>query len=288
MGKSKPRLGQNFLTDQRAAQRIVAALGDVSHRTVVEIGPGRGAITGGLAERAGRVLAVELDRDLATGLRDRFPPGRVTVIHQDVLKFNFAAACAEHSTEQGQPSRLRVVGNLPYYITSPILLKLAANHAAIDSAVLMVQREVADRVLASPGSRDYGLLSVTVQMYGPLERLFDLAPDSFSPPPAVHSTVFRWKLEPRFAELGVEKSAFLQFVRSSFAQKRKTLANNLRATGISPAILSAALAATGIPPASRAESLSPETFAALWRFLDSEGALRANRKADPNGQPADS
>jgi 16S rRNA (adenine1518-N6/adenine1519-N6)-dimethyltransferase len=169
-----------------------------------------------------------------------------------------------------------VVGNLPYYITSPILLKLAASHAAIDWAVLMVQREVADRVLSSPGSRDYGLLSVMVQMYGPLERLFDLPPESFSPPPAVHTTVFRWKFAPRIAELGGEEAAFFRLVRAAFAQKRKTLANNLRAAGIAPAIASAALAGTGLPPASRAENLSLEEFAVLWRFLASESALSAN------------
>lgn len=270
---SKSRLGQNFLTDGRAVQRIVAALGDVAGRTVVEIGPGRGAITGALGARAGRVLAVELDRDLAHGLREQFSPHRVTVIQQDVLSFDFAAACAQCSTETAEATRLRVVGNLPYYITSPILLKLAASHAALELAVLMVQREVADRAAASPGSRDYGLLSVTVQMYGPVERLFTLAPGSFSPPPEVHSTVFRWKFAPRFAELGVEEASFLRFVRAAFAQKRKTLANNLRAAGISPAIASAAVAATGIPPASRAESLSLEAFAALWRFLDSERAF---------------
>ena len=286
--KSKARLGQNFLTDQRAAQRIVAALGDVSDRTVVEIGPGRGAITGGLAARAGRVLAVELDRELVAGLRGRFPPDRVTVIHQDVLQFNFAACFAQVSTERAEASRLHVVGNLPYYITSPILLKLAASHASIDSAVLMVQREVADRVLASPGSRNYGVLSVTVQMYGPLERLFDLPPESFSPPPAVHSTVFLWKLEPRFAELGVEEAAFLRFVRAAFAQKRKTLANNLRAAGIAPALASAALAVTGLPPASRAETLSLEDFAMLWSFLNSEGASGAIRETNSNDQPKDS
>jgi len=282
--KTKSRLGQNFLTDQSAAHRIVAALGDVSGQTVVEIGPGRGAITGGLAARAGRVLAVELDPVLAAALRDRFPPDRVTVIHQDILKFDFAACFAELSTKRAEASRLRVVGNLPYYITSPILLKLAASHAAIDWAVLMAQREVADRVLSSPGSRDYGLLSVMVQMYGPLERLFDLPPESFSPPPAVHSTVFRWKFAPRFAELGVEEAAFFRLVRAAFAQKRKTLANNLRAAGIAPAMVAAALGATGISPASRAENLSLEAFAALWRFLASESAWGANL-AGAKGQP---
>ena len=148
----------------------------------------------------------------------------------------------------------------------------------------MVQREVADRVTALPGSRDYGLLSVTIQMYGPVDRLFTLPPESFSPPPEVHSTVFRWRLAPRFVDLAVEEAAFLRFVRIAFAQKRKTLANNLRAGGISPAIAAAALAATGISPASRAEGLSLEAFAELWRYLDSEGAFGV-QLAIPGGQP---
>ena len=271
--KTRSRLGQNFLTDARAAGRIVAALGDVTGRTVVEIGPGRGAITAGLAARAGRVLAVELDRELAADLRRRFSPDRVAVIEQDVLNFDFASACSACSTGETGEGRLRVVGNLPYYITSPILLKLAANHAALHLAALMVQREVADRVAAAPGSRDYGLLSVTVQMYGPVERLFTLPPGAFSPPPEVHSTVFRWKFAPRFAELGVKEEGFLRFVRLAFAQKRKTLANNLRALGVSPAVVHTALAEAGIPRAERAEGLSLDAFAALWRILHRETAL---------------
>jgi 16S rRNA (adenine1518-N6/adenine1519-N6)-dimethyltransferase len=257
----KPKLGQNFLRDAQAGERIVAALGDVANRTVVEIGPGRGAITTALAERAGHVLAVELDRELATALRARFSPQRVTVIEQDVLNFDFAAAAAQ----AGAP--LQVVGNLPYYITSPILLKLADSHAELDLAVLMVQREAADRVTAAPGWRDYGLLSVTVQMYGPAEPLFTLPPSAFSPPPRVHSTVFRWRFAPRFAALGVEEAEFLRFARQAFAQKRKTLANNLRAAGIAPAAVATALAGAAIDPKARAEALPIEALARLWRHL---------------------
>jgi 16S rRNA (adenine1518-N6/adenine1519-N6)-dimethyltransferase len=261
----KPKLGQNFLDDAQAVERIVAALGDLSGRTVIEIGPGAGAITGILASRAARVIAVELDAELAAHLRAQFSPDRVTVVEQDVLNFDFAEAAATAG------ERLCVVGNLPYYITSPILLKLAAGHAALDRAVLMVQREVADRIAAHPGSRDYGLLSVTVQMYGPAERLFTLPPDAFSPPPDVHSTVFRWRFAPRFAELGVEEAGFLGFVRQAFAQKRKTLANNLRAAGVAATAAAAAMSRASIDPQARAEALSIETFAALWQVLYSVG-----------------
>jgi len=260
----KPKLGQNFLVDAGAVARIVAALGDLAGRTVVEIGPGRGAITDALAARAGHVVAIEFDRELAAGLRQRFAAERVTVAQQDALQFDFAAAAA-HAGE-----RLRVAGNLPYYITSPILLKLAASHAALDLAVLMVQREVAERVTAAPGSRDYGLLSVTAQLYGPAEPLFTLPPSAFSPPPKVHSTVFRWRFAPRFVELGLDENGFLRFLRQAFAQKRKTLGNNLRAAGVAPAAAAAALASAGIEAQARAEALPVEALAALWRELNKE------------------
>ena len=266
---SKPRLGQNFLCDAQAIDRIAASLGDLKGRTVVEIGPGAGAITGALAARAAHVVAVELDPGLAAHLRTQFAPERVTVVEQDVLHFDFAAA----SAAAGQ--RLVVVGNLPYYITAPILLKLGASHASpegavLDRAVLMVQREVADRITAHPGSRDYGLLSITVQMHGPAEQLFTLPPESFSPPPDVHSTVVRWRFAPRVAELEVEERSFLLFVRKAFSQKRKTLANNLRAAGIPPAAVATALAQAEIDPQARAEALTMEAFAALWHSLEAQ------------------
>jgi 16S rRNA (adenine1518-N6/adenine1519-N6)-dimethyltransferase len=268
--RAKPKLGQNFLNDEAAAQRIVAALGEISGHTVVEIGPGAGALTNPLAAKAKKLIAIELDRQLASALRARFTPERVTIAEQDVLEFDFVKAQADAG------ERLAVVGNLPYGITSPILLKLAASHAALDRAVLMVQREVADRVTGAPGSRDYGLLTVTVQMYGPAERLFTLPPSAFTPPPDVHSTVFRWRFAPRFAELGVEERSFLRFTRHAFAQKRKTLANNLRAAGIAPAAIASALSRAQISARARAEELSIEHLAALHKSLDSEDAKQTN------------
>jgi 16S rRNA (adenine1518-N6/adenine1519-N6)-dimethyltransferase len=269
----KPKLGQNFLRDEQAIQRIAASIGDCAGRTVVEIGPGKGAITGALSARARRVLAIELDSDLAARIRNEFSSDRVTVVNQDVLGFDFTALSAELG------ERLLVVGNLPYLITSPILLKLAASSAALDRAVLMVQREVADRVAAGPGSRDYGLLSVTVQMYGPIEKLFTIPPGAFSPPPKVHSTIFRWRFEPRFAELQVEPLPFLGFVRKAFAQKRKTLANNLRAAGIQPPAIDSALSLAEIDPLARAESLAIETLATLWRALQEKGTTSPDEMA---------
>jgi 16S rRNA (adenine1518-N6/adenine1519-N6)-dimethyltransferase len=258
---AKPKLGQNFLTDTAAIERIADSLGPLSARTVVEIGPGAGAITHALAARAQHLIAVELDPGLAAHLRTAFPAPHITIVNQDVLAFDFAAAAAL----AGQP--LLVFGNLPYYITSPILLKLAQNHASIDRVALMVQREVADRVTAQPGSRDYGVLSVTVQLFGPAVSLFTLPPSAFSPPPDVHSTVFRWRFAPRFAELAIDHAAFLPFLRTVFAQKRKTIANNLRAAGHTPAAIASALANSSIPPSARAESLPIESLASLFRAL---------------------
>jgi len=269
----KSRLGQNFLRDQQAIRRIVAALGDCSDRTVVEIGPGEGAITRTLAADVGRLIAIEVDPALATRLAAAFPrsesslAANVRIETSDVLSFDFAAA----SGAAGQ--RLVVVGNLPYYITSPILLKLAENSSVLDRAVLMVQREVADRVTAQPGSRDYGLLSVTVQLHGTVERLFTLPPDAFSPRPEVHSTVFRWRFASRFGELKVERGPFLGFLRRVFALKRKTLANNLRAAGVADEATGAAFSESGIDRKARAEALPIETLAGLWINLQKRGAI---------------
>jgi 16S rRNA (adenine1518-N6/adenine1519-N6)-dimethyltransferase len=262
---AKSKLGQNFLRDPQAIQRIAASLGDLSSRTVVEIGPGKGAITELLATRAKQLIAIELDRELAWNLGERFSPEKniqnVTVTRQDVLAFDFEKA----ASDAGQP--LLVVGNLPYYITSPILLRLAANARSLDRAVLMVQREVADRVTARPGSRDYGLLTVTLQLYGSSEPLFTLPPEAFVPPPEVHSTVFRWTLAPRFQQLSIEEAPFILFLKQSFAQKRKTLTNNLRAAGKPSEIIAEAFAATKISPQIRAEAMSLEELASLWRAV---------------------
>jgi 16S rRNA (adenine1518-N6/adenine1519-N6)-dimethyltransferase len=257
---AKSKLGQNFLRDESAIARIVAATGPIGDRTVIEIGPGPGAITEPLAAHAAHLRAIEFDHQLALHLRVHFGE-RVEIVEQDVLQFDFTAA----AEQAGQ--KLVVVGNLPYYITSPILLKLAEHHAALDRAVLMVQREVADRVTAQPGSHDYGVLSATTQMYGPVQRLFTLPPEAFEPQPEVHSTVFRWYFSPRFEELGVEEKPFLEFIRKAFAQKRKTLANNLRAAGLAAAAATAALEKAGIDSHARSEALSLDAFAALWHAL---------------------
>ncbi|ADW69427.1 16S rRNA (adenine(1518)-N(6)/adenine(1519)-N(6))-dimethyltransferase RsmA [Granulicella tundricola] len=255
----KPKLGQNFLVDDDARHRIAGSLGDLSTRTIVEIGPGHGAITEILATRCRRLIALELDRSLAAELTFRFRENpNVQVIETDVLKFDFASIAEEGET-------LDVIGNLPYYITSDILLHLFAAAPLLRRAALMMQREVADRVSAHPGVRDYGLLSASTQMYAQVDNLFTLPPAAFNPPPDVFSTVLRLSFAPRFTELGVDPIGFDRFLRKCFAQKRKTLHNNLRVAGYSPEAL-AQWPAT-IPPQARAEQLSLEQMSTLYGAL---------------------
>ena len=254
---TKPRLGQNFLIDPSASLAIVEALGDISATAVLEIGPGKGAITKLLATRAHRLIAVELDPTLAQQLRLHHP--QVQLLLQDILTTNLSALA--------DPGKLAIVGNLPYYITSQILLHLFDHHRAIDSAVIMVQREVADRIAAQPGARDYGLLTATTQLYARVDNLFTLPPTAFAPPPDVHSTVLRLTFEPRYEGLGVNPAEFVGFLKKSFAQKRKTLANNLRFAGFPAEAVSTAFAKAQIPAKIRAEALSLEDAASLFLAL---------------------
>jgi 16S rRNA (adenine1518-N6/adenine1519-N6)-dimethyltransferase len=256
----KPKLGQNFLIDPAAAHAIADALGDLSHDTVIEIGPGTGAITQLLASRARRLIAIELDPTLASRLRAQYPS--IEIIEADVLTVDLRRLRLDDR-------KLKIVGNLPYYITSPILLHLFESSDAIATAILMMQREVADRVIASPGSRDYGLLSATTQLYSDVERILTLPPIAFMPPPQVHSTVLRLTMRPRFAELEVRADEFLPFLRQSFAQKRKTLAKNLRAAGFNAAQIASSLEKSGIPPTARSEEIDLGRMAALWKALSS-------------------
>jgi 16S rRNA (adenine1518-N6/adenine1519-N6)-dimethyltransferase len=277
----KAKLGQNFLVSAEAQRAIVEALGYIRNKAVVEIGPGKAAITDLLAKRARRLVAIELDPTLAAALRIRFPTNReeserVRILHQDVLKVDLSelamqlgnlAALPDNGTLPVDDGKLVVAGNLPYYITSDILLHLFAHNATLSRAVLMVQREVADRIVAEPGTSDYGMLSATCQLYARAERLFTLPPTAFSPPPLVHSSVVRLIFAPRFVELDVEPAAFIAHLRSCFAQKRKTLANNLRAAGYGASSITAALKQAGIAAQVRAETLPLEKQARLFHAL---------------------
>ncbi len=270
----KPKLGQHFLRDESAAQKIVEALGDVSQKTVLEIGPGTGVLTRRLVARARRVIAIEFDKVLAAQLRMRFAlASNVEIIEGDVLAIDFDTIFGpkpgiSRPGLEYAPDPASLVGNLPYYITSDILLRLFEYRRYFDNLIIMVQREVADRIVAKPGSRDYGLLSATAQLYAKVEKLFTLAPGAFNPPPKVHSTALRLTLAPQLDELCVTEDAFIDFLKLSFGQKRKTLWNNLKLQ-YEPATLKAALEQAGVKANVRAEALPLEKTAALFRALSS-------------------
>ena len=271
---SKPRLGQHFLSDGRAAEKIVDALGDIAQRVVLEIGPGKGVLTNMLAPRAGRLIAIELDRILATELRysfSRYP--HVEILEGDVLNIDFRTVLNRvvgplTDLRPIEISRARVIGNLPYYITSDILLRLFEFHEQFDVIVIMVQREVGDRIAATPGTRDYGLFSATAQLYARVENLFTLPPGAFSPPPKVHSSVLRLTISPRFDELGVRPKDFIDFLKLAFAMKRKTLVNNLKKNYREQQIR-AVFSKAGLRPDARAEALALEEMSALFCALES-------------------
>jgi 16S rRNA (adenine1518-N6/adenine1519-N6)-dimethyltransferase len=273
----KPKLGQHFLADDGFALQIVDALGDVSQSTVLEIGPGRGVLTSLLARRARRLIAVELDRVLAAQLRLRFGMfPNVEVIEADILSVDVDSLFGprpglSRPGMEFKPAPARVIGNLPYYITSDILLRIFYYSKYFETLVILVQKEMADRIAAEPGTRDYGLLSATAQLHASVEKLFTLPPGAFDPPPKVHSTVLRLTIAPRQHELGLDgnsgiKENFIDFLKLSFGQKRKTLWNNLK-SNYPEAGLRAALAKAKVKPAARAETLSLEESAALFLAL---------------------
>jgi 16S rRNA (adenine1518-N6/adenine1519-N6)-dimethyltransferase len=257
--RPKKTLGQHFLLHPHQARRIVAALHLTGEETVVEIGAGLGALTGFLATAARRVIALERDPELARFLREDLlaeTPG-VEVICQDVLEFDFRGA----SRLAGQP--LAVVGNLPYQITSPLLFTLIQETPAVAQAVLMMQREVGARLLASPGTKDYGILSVLGQYYFRVIRLFHLSPGNFYPPPLVGSVVLRLLPETP-APAALDAALLHQLVKTAFGHRRKTLSNTLvsqaGAFGLSPEVMRALLAELNIDLQRRGETLSLTEF----------------------------
>jgi 16S rRNA (adenine1518-N6/adenine1519-N6)-dimethyltransferase len=268
----KPKLGQNFLTDRSYAAKIVEAAGDVSQRRVIEIGPGRGVLTDLLAQRAGRVIAIELDRVLAAQLRMRYTlRDNVEIIEGDIVTIDLAHLLGPRpgalaGLAPRKPEPVRVVGNIPYYITSDILLRLFSFHELFDCIVIMVQKEVAERVAAQPGSSDYGLLSATAQLYAKVENLFTVPPGAFNPPPKVYSSVIRLTVAPRFEKLQVQPDGFVDFLKLSFRQKRKTLVNNLKVT-YAAALIQSALKKAGVRGDARAETVPLDKAATIYRSL---------------------
>jgi 16S rRNA (adenine1518-N6/adenine1519-N6)-dimethyltransferase len=258
------RLGQHFLRDQRTIHRIIDALAPQAGETIIEIGPGTGALTSVLVERTGRVVAVEFDNKLAPLLQERFGSFEsFKLVMGDALTVDF---CKEilpaHSA--------RLVANLPYNISTAILQRLIAQRACLDEMVLMLQREVVERVLAPPGTSDRGYISVLVEAYCEAEKLFDVAPGAFRPPPKVWSSVMRLKFRPRINTEITDEGLLWEVVSAGFAQKRKTILNNLRhASGRLQEVLkrnggaSIVLCKAGIDLKRRAETLTVEEWARI-------------------------
>jgi len=258
----RPKIGQHFLTSSRYGQRIIDSLAIGADDLVIEIGAGRGALTGLLRERAGGVVAIELDRGLAESLQEEFrDDSRIEIIQADILSVDLAATCRAHSVDQSF-----VVGNLPYYITSPIIDRLRRLRRSIRGMALMVQKEVADRIVAVPGRRDYGYLSVSVQLFSRPHILFTIPPGAFSPPPKVQSALVEFKMIPAFPGIAAEEEEeFLAFVKLCFAHKRKNLVNNL--SGIfSRDRIEQELGRMRLPRSVRAEQLTLEQFGNLFEW----------------------
>lgn len=255
MTRARKRFGQHFLHDPRVLARIVAAIDPRPGERIVEIGPGRGALTLPLLQRSRRIEVIEIDRDLVSLLRERASGAGELIVHEaDVLDVDFAAL-------HGGGAKLRVCGNLPYNISTPLLFHLLDSSAIVADMHFMLQKEVVDRLAAAPGSRQYGRLSVMVQYRCRVTRLFTIGPGAFQPPPRVESAFVR--LEPyRELPVAIDDEAVLEtLVRQAFAQRRKTLRNALR--GI---LEEEAIRSLGIDPSLRAEMLGLSEFAALANY----------------------
>jgi 16S rRNA (adenine1518-N6/adenine1519-N6)-dimethyltransferase len=259
-GSQRQALGQHFLRDAGIARAIVDLVAPTANDLVVEIGPGEGALTAELARRAGRLIALEVDPVLAARLRPRF--ARAEIVEADARTWDYGTLAAPPG------GRVLVVGNLPYSVGKPILMALVAARTAIDAMALMLQREVAERVAAAPGSRIYGSLSVLTQFYCHVELALRVPPGAFRPPPKVESAVIRLGVLASPSVPVADERRFHVVVRAAFAQRRKTLANALSAGLGRPAdALRAAAEAAGIDPTRRAETLTMLEFAELTRHL---------------------
>ena len=261
------KFGQNFLIDTHVLEKIISAAGITKNDCVLEIGPGIGTMTQYLAENAGHVVAVEIDRNLIPILKETLADyDNVTVINEDILRVDIKALAEEYNG--GKP--IKVVANLPYYITTPIIMGLFESGVPIDNITVMVQKEVADRMKEGPGSKDYGALSLAVQYYAEPEIVANVPPNCFIPRPNVGSAVIRLT---RHKEMPVEvKDPALMFkiIRASFNQRRKTLQNGLGNASELP-YTKEAIAEMGLTPTIRGEALSLAQFAQLSDIL---GAMK--------------
>ncbi|MCY7386488.1 MAG: 16S rRNA (adenine(1518)-N(6)/adenine(1519)-N(6))-dimethyltransferase RsmA [Burkholderiales bacterium] len=252
--RAKKRFGQHFLTDRHYIARIISAIAPQPDDVLVEIGPGPGAITEPLIERLDHLHAVEVDRDLASALRMRFPQDKLTLHEADVLAFDFSVL----------GPRFRAVGNLPYNISTPFLFHLGTFADQLIDGTFMLQKEVVDRMVAAPDSAAYGRLSVMLQYRFEMKRMFDVPPGAFTPPPKVDSAIVRMVPLPANRLRAVNEERFAHFVSAGFGQRRKTLGNTLK-----PYLSADVIASLGIDPKRRAETLSVAEFVTLADYAAS-------------------
>lgn len=272
----KKSLGQNFLVDANVAEKIARSFAPEPGEQIMEIGPGEGALTTRLLAAGGKVIAVEIDPRAAAAIRERFGEA-VRLVEGDILKTDIAQIARQNGLE-----KIRVIGNIPYYITSPILFHLIDNRDGVKEAVLMMQREVAERLTARPRTKEYGILAVMTQTYCRPERLFNVPPGCFFPRPKVTSTVVRLKFreEEERKEIDGIEGAHRKLVRAAFGKRRKTLNNSL--TELIPNAEERAdiFAAAQINPNSRAEELAPEEFLRFARVFAAARPGPAGRTAE--------
>jgi 16S rRNA (adenine1518-N6/adenine1519-N6)-dimethyltransferase len=265
------RLGQNFLVDSRIVDRIIQSLDPKSDETIIEIGPGRGALTAQLVENAGALVAIEFDKNLVPGLLERFGSSRnFKLVQSDALITDFCS-------EIRPANQARLIANLPYNISTAILQRLIEQRSCLTEMVLMLQREVVERITAPAGSTDRGYLSVVVEAYCETERMFDVAPGSFRPIPKVWSSVIRLKLRPGIAAAVNDEALLWQVVSAGFAQRRKTILNNLRSAPPRLQDLiklhggaSIVLCQAEVDLRRRAETLTLEEWARITQSIDSD------------------
>lgn len=254
------RYGQNFLIDVSVPRQLIEGAGITEADTVLEIGPGIGTLTQLLAESARQVVAVEIDSHLLPVLAETLSAYQnVTVLHQDILKTDICTLADTYSP--GRP--LQVAANLPYYITTPILLRLLEGHLPITRITVMIQKEVADRMAAGPGNKDYGALSLAVQYYAEVETICQVPPSAFIPQPGVDSCVISLRLRETPPVEVRDEAAFMRLIRAAFGQRRKTLANALNSASFDRGAVEGALAEMDLDPRIRGEALTLEQFAGL-------------------------
>lgn len=266
-------LGQNFLTDKNIIDKIIEKTNIGETDLVIEIGPGIGVLTAAAAEAAGKVIAIEIDRNLIPILNETLREyDNIEILNNDVLKTDLKEILEQNREIYGQKtSGVKILGNLPYYITTPIIMKILEDRVPADSITIMLQKEVADRIKSAPGSRTYGALSVAVQYYCTVTHVVNAPKEIFMPQPKVDSTVIRLDLRKEKPVQLNSEEAFFAVVKAGFGQRRKTLLNALTGVyGLTKEEIAAVMAAAGIDPVRRAETLSLEEFAALANTIRPE------------------